>query len=328
MRRALSACLALCLVLGSCAAQKREGTFFAMDTVMDLTVYGDEDILTDTEALIRDLEQRLSVTRPDSEIYALNETGKAALSEDTEALLRRALEICALTDGALDITVYPVVRAWGFTTGAYRVPGAEELAALLEKVDYTKISGLTLPEGVLVDLGAVAKGYAADRAAALWRERGVESGLMNLGGNVYALGTKPGGDPWRVGLRDPFSDATLAALEVTDSAVVTSGGYERYFEEDGVRWHHIIDPAAGTPARSGLASVTVVGAEGTLCDGLSTAFFVMGLDRASALWRTLEGVEAVFVTEEREIFITEGLEGHFQPMNDYKNAEIKVIRRG
>ena len=295
---------------------------------MDLTVYGDEDILTDTEALIRDLEQKLSVTRPDSEIYALNEAGTAALSEDTQALLRRALAICALTDGALDITVYPVVRAWGFTTGAYRVPEAEELTALLEKVDYTKIADLTLPEGVLIDLGAVAKGCAADRAAALWRERGVESGLMNLGGNVYALGTKPNGGPWRVGLRDPFSEATLAALEVTDSAVVTSGGYERYFEEDGVRYHHIIDPAAGTPARSGLASVTVVGTEGTLCDGLSTAFFVMGLDRASALWRTLEGVEAVFVTEEREIYITEGLEGRFQPMNDYKNAEIKVIRRG
>lgn len=328
MRRALLACLALCLTLCSCAASRRTGTFFAMDTVMEVTVYGDDDLIADTEALIRDLEDRLSVTRPGSEIYALNETGGAALSEETETLLRRALEICALTGGALDITVYPVVRAWGFTTGAYRVPGEDELEALLEKVDYTKISGLTLPEGFLVDLGAVAKGFASDRVAALWRERGVESGLMNLGGNVYALGAKPGGDPWRIGLRDPFSESSLAVLEVTDRAVVTSGGYERYFEEDGVRWHHIIDPATGYPARSGLASVTVVGAEGALCDGLSTAFFVMGLDRASALWQTLEGVEAVFVTEGREIYITEGLEENFQPINDFKNTEIKVIRRG
>lgn len=331
MRRAVfpAVCLCLLLSLASCAPQRRTDTVFAMDTLMELTVYGDQSVLDDTRERIRALEAELSVTDANSEIYALNRDGTARLGEDADALLRRALEICALTDGALDITVYPVVRAWGFTTGEYRVPGEEELTALLERVDYTRIGDLTLPEGFEVDLGAVAKGFTSDETAKLWEERGVTSGLMNLGGNVYALGRKPDGKLWRVGLRDPFSDTTLAAIEVEDKAVVTSGGYERYFERDGVRYHHIIDPGTGRPARSGLASVTVVGADGVLCDGLSTAFFVMGLDRASELWRDSGlDVDAIFVTDGKEVYITEGLESSFELMNDYKNADIKVIRRG
>lgn len=331
MRRAgaLAVCLGLFLTLTSCAPQRHTSTFFAMDTVMELTVYGGEGILDETEELVRALETELSVTDEQSDIYALDRDGSADLGEDAAALMERALELCALTDGALDITVYPVVRAWGFTTGEYRVPDEGELVALLDLVDYTKVKDLTLPEGVMVDLGAVAKGWTSDKAAELWRSRGITSGLMNLGGNVYALGKKPDGSLWRVGVRDPFSDATLAAVEVEDKAVVTSGGYERYFEENGVRYHHIIDPGTGAPARSGLASVTVIGQDGTLCDALSTAFFVMGLERASELWRNaLSGVEAVFVTDGGEVTITEGLEGSFEPMNDYKNVEIKVIRRG
>ncbi len=330
MRRALPAvCLVLALALSSCAPQKRTASFFAMDTFMELTVYGEESVLDDTRALIERLEGELSVTDPDSEIRALNQNGTAELGEDARSLLERALEICALTGGALDITVYPVVRAWGFTVGEYRVPEPEEIAALLEKVDYTRISDLTLPEGFMVDLGAVAKGRASDEAVRIWGEAGVKSGLMSLGGSVYAMGTKPDGSRWRVGIRDPFSDGLLAAVEVEDRAVVTSGGYERYFEENGERYHHIIDPKTGYPARSGLASVTVIGGEGTLCDGLSTAFYVMGLERALELWRSARlEVEAVFVTEDGEITVTEGLEGSFEPLGDYKNAEIKVVGRG
>lgn len=336
MRRAALFLLAAltALSLASCTPERYTSTFFAMDTVMELTVYGDGDILEKSEARIRRLEAELSVTDENSEIYALNRDGQAPLGEDAKSLLERALEICRLTGGALDITVYPLVRAWGFTTGQFRVPGRSELESLLEKVDHTKIDGLTLPDGVMVDLGAVAKGRTSDEVAKLWREAGVESGLINLGGNVYALGRKPDGTMWRVGIRDPFSDTYLAALDVEDRAVVTSGGYERYFEEGGVRYHHIIDPATGYPADSGLASVTVVGADGTLCDGLSTAFFVMGLDAASALWRKYEpdgthpAFDAVFVTDGGEVYITEGLEGAFKPMNAYENAQIKVIRRG
>lgn len=339
MKKILSLLLAglLALSLAGCAEperEKRTRTVFAMDTVMELTVYGPESVLDETEKRLRELESTISVTDPDSQISALNRGGGTGLSGDAAALYQRALELCRLTGGALDITVYPLVRAWGFTTGQYRVPDEEEIGKLLKTVGYEKISGYELPEGSMIDLGAVAKGYAADALARLWRDAGIKSGLMNLGGNVYAIGRKPDGTKWRIGVRDPFSDTVLGALEVEDTALVTSGGYERYFEAEGVRYHHIIDPGTGAPARSGLASVTVVGNDGTVCDGLSTGLFVMGLEKAAQFWREYglgafsSGFEAVFVTDGGEIYITEGLEGSFLPMNGYQNAEIKVIRRG
>ncbi len=336
MRRATltALSLALTLALSSCspAPAPQTDTVFAMDTVMELTVYGDEELLGEAQALIADTEARLSVTREDSEISKLNKTGSGTLSGGTAALLSRALEICALTEGALDITVYPAVRAWGFTTGEYRVPGEDELSALLKKIDYAavKLAGdtATLPEGVLVDLGSVAKGRLGDDLAAFLTENGVTSALLNLGGNVRTVGAKPDGSPWRVGVRDPFGESYLGILEVRDVSVVTSGGYERYFEEGGEVYWHILDPATARPAKSGLVSATVVGADGTLCDGLSTAVFVMGLDRAVELWKAMTGFDLVLVTEGGEVYITDGLEGSFTLSGDYKTKELQVVRRG
>jgi thiamine biosynthesis lipoprotein len=304
-----------------------------MDTVMDLRVQGSEELLRAAEQEIYGLEKLLSVTDEGSEVYALNRAGEGALSEPAAALLRSGLALCERTGGALDLTVYPLVRAWGFTTGEYRVPSEEERAALLEKVDYTGVSvdgagRVTLPPGTELDLGSVAKGWAADRVTALWREAGVTSALLNLGGNVHALGTKPDGTAWRVAVADPFGGSgCLGVLEVTDKAVVTSGGYERYFERDGETYWHILDPATGAPAKSGLVSVTVVGEKGVTCDGLSTALFVLGAEKAAALWRESDDFEAVFVTEAGEILVTAGLAGCFRPLDDYADAEVTVIGR-
>ncbi len=336
MRRigALAFCLTLCAVpLTGCAAREQSSTIFAMDTVMELTAYADDrQCVDDAVSLIHDLEDKFSVTDEGSEIYALNENGSGAVSGDTAGLIVRALEICALTGGALDITVTPALRAWGFTTGEYRVPDGGELAELLKLVDYrgVQIDGrtVTLPPGAMLDLGAVAKGWTGDAVSALWRDMGVESGLLSLGGNVQAIGVKPNGGKWNIGIRDPFSEDALGAVAVEDKAVVTSGGYQRYFEENGVRYCHIIDPATGRPARSGLASVTVVGPEGVLCDGLSTAVFVLGLDAGAELWRENPGFEMVLVTDGGEVAITEGIEDAFTPMGSYSDAEIQVIRRG
>ncbi len=335
MRRAsaLFTCLALCAtLLSGCGPRAQSSTIFAMDTVMELTAYGDRRCVDEAVELIHALEERLSVTAPESEIYALNKDGRGDVSGDTAALLSRALELCALTDGALDITVYPVLRAWGFTTGEYRVPEEDELAELSRLVDYTAVEidecTVSLPRGVMLDLGAVAKGWAGDAVAALWREAGVKSGLLSLGGNIQTVGAKPDGSKWRIGIRDPFSEETLGAVEVSDMAVVTSGGYQRYFEEDGVTYCHIIDPQTGRPARSGLASVTVIGPEGVVCDGLSTAIFVLGLDAGARLWRASEGYELVLVTDGGEIYITCGIENTFTPMGPYIDSEIQVIRRG
>lgn len=312
--------LALLLALPGCApAQPLERTFFAMDTVMTLRLYegGDENTLDQAEARVRELEAQWSVTEENSEICALNRGGRAELSPETAELLGAALDMCRRTDGALDISTYPVLRAWGFTTGEYSVPGGEAIAALLPLVDYGRVAleagAAALPPGMEIDLGSVAKGYTGDALAALLKQGGAASALLDLGGNIQAVGSKPDGSPWRVAIRDPAGDGNIGVVEVADQAVVTSGGYERYFEEDGVRYWHIIDPATGWPARSGLASVTVVGESGLLCDGLSTALFVMGREGALEHWRQHRDFEAVLVSEDGSVTITAGLEGRFTP---------------
>ncbi len=309
----------LLLPYGCAPAQPLERTFFAMDTVMTLRLYegGDENTLDQAEARVRELEAQWSVTEENSEICALNRGGRAELSPETAELLGAALDMCRRTDGALDISTYPVLRAWGFTTGEYSVPGGEAIAALLPLVDYGRVAleagAAALPPGMEIDLGSVAKGYTGDALAALLKQGGAASALLDLGGNIQAVGSKPDGSPWRVAVRDPAGDGSVGVVEVVDQAVVTSGGYERYFEEDGVRYWHIIDPATGWPARSGLASVTVVGESGLLCDGLSTALFVMGREGALEHWRQHRDFEAVLVSEDGSVTVTAGLEGRFTP---------------
>lgn len=309
----------LLLPYGCAPAQPLERTFFAMDTVMTLRLYqgGDGSLLDRAEARVRELEGLWSVTDGASEISTLNHDGSAELSPETAELLGAALDMCRRTDGALDISTYPVLRAWGFTTGEYSVPGGEAIAALLPLVDYGRVAleagAAALPPGMEIDLGSVAKGYTGDALAALLKQGGAASALLDLGGNIQAVGSKPDGSPWRVAVRDPAGDGSVGVVEVVDQAVVTSGGYERYFEEDGVRYWHIIDPATGWPARSGLASVTVVGESGLLCDGLSTALFVMGREGALEHWRQHRDFEAVLVSEDGSVTITAGLEGRFTP---------------
>lgn len=314
--------LALVLLAGCAPAPARapsvlEHTFFAMDTIMKVSLYegGHPGLLDEAEDRVKELESLLSVTDPNSEIYALDHEGEAPLSTDTAELLNGALSMCGRTGGALDISIYPVLRTWGFTTGEYAVPSEETIAALLPLVDYTQVelngSTASLPDGMEIDLGSVAKGYTGEDLAGLLRENGVTSALLDLGGNIQAVGAKPDGSPWRVGIRDPEGDGNLGVVEVVDQAVVTSGGYERYFEEDGVRYWHILDPKTGTPAHSGLVSVTVVGDSGTICDGLSTALFVMGLDKALDHWRQYQDFEAILVSEDGSVTITPGLQSNF-----------------
>ena len=314
-------------------------TVFAMDTVMELSPCGEhgKEACDLAEARIQSLESLLSVTLPDSEIYAVNHaSGKAvSLSDDTFALLRAALDWCGRTDGALDISVYPVLRTWGFTTGSYDVPSAETLAALLENVDYHRVAldadaqTVTIPENMEIDLGSVAKGYTGDAVMQIFRDCGVKSGMVSLGGNVQVLGTKPDGTNWHIAVQDPHAEGYVGIVEVADQAVITSGGYERYFERDGVTYWHILDPATGQPARSGVVSATVIGGNGTMCDALSTSLFVMGAERAAAFWRANAalGFDFVLVLDDGSLVISEGIEDRFTPCGDWEDAEIEVIRR-
>ena len=329
----LSAAFLLTGCSGAPAQEPESATFFAMDTAMDFTVYGDAALLDEAETLIGSLEEQVSVTDEHSDIYAIDHTGSGSLSGNAAELMEQALELCRRTGGALDISVYPIVRAWGFTTGSYQIPDEETIQSLLPLVDYTQIQYdaatgvVTLPEGMEIDLGSVAKGYAGQLAAQMLRNSGVESALLNLGGNVQTVGAKPDGSPWQIGIKDPQGEDAMMVLSVEDQAVVTSGGYERYFEQDGQTYWHIMDPSTGHPADSGLISVTIVGDEGVVCDGLSTALFVMGLEKAADLWAQSGDFEAVFVTASGEVYITEGLRDRFALTEQYADTPVSVIER-
>ena len=333
----ISAMLSALLFLTGCSAESSpepvQGTFFAMGTMMDFTIYGESGLIDQSESLIASLESLVSVTDTGSELYAINQTGSGTLTGKASSLMEQALEICRRTDGALDLSIYPIVRAWGFTTGSYQVPDEAEIQALLPLVDYRKIQydaatgTVTLPEGMEIDLGSVAKGYAGQLAAQMLREHGVQSALLNLGGNVQTVGAKPDGSPWQIGIKDPQGEDAMMVLSVEDQAVVTSGGYERYFEQDGQTYWHIMDPSTGHPADSGLISVTIVGDEGVVCDGLSTALFVMGLEKAADLWAQSGDFEAVFVTASGEVYITEGLRDRFALTEQYADTPVSVIER-
>lgn len=314
--------LLLCLLLAGCAPKSARRTIFAMDTVMDLTVYGAgaEEGVAAVEVRLNGLEAALSVTRQDSEVWAVNHPGESGeavtpADEDVQALLSAAVALGEATGGALDATLYPVARLWGFTTGEYRVPGEEELAAALGRTGYEKLQAhgdaFAVPAGVELDFGALAKGYAGEVCRQMLLEAGATSALLVLGGNVQTVGAKPDGSPWRVEVQDPAGESgeSLGVLTVTDRAVVTSGSYQRYFEEDGVRYGHILDPQTGRPVEGDLLSVTVVGASGTLCDGLSTALFVLGREGALDFWRAHRDwdFELLLVDKDGGATITAGL---------------------
>lgn len=330
MKHRFSFLLAAFFVLFTgCAGLKGEDApasaqIFAMDTAAELTAYGPEGQagVDAARAEINRLEALLSRTRPDSAISALNGAGAGnpvTLDGETFALLALAQDVSEATGGAFDVTVAPVMDAWGWTGGERRVPPPEELAALLPLVGAQDLelnpeasSARLARAGMKADLGGIAKGYAAGRAGEAVQAAGVTCAMLDLGGNITVIGNNPEGIPWRVAVKDPAHPGDyLCVLSLTDCTVSTSGGYERFFEADGVTYHHILDPKTGYPAASGLRSVSVVSENAALADALSTACFVLGAEDALALWRSgggLDPFELVLCREDGVVTVTEGLE--------------------
>lgn len=304
---------------------------FAMDTYMTVTAYGKNAESGVNKAVdeINRLETVLSAEKQESDIYKLNETGSGTLSTDTKNIVSKALEINKTTNGAFDISIYPLMVKWGFTTQKYNVPSKNEISKLLKDVDSSKIifdeksGNIKLKENMKIDLGGIAKGYTSNRVMQIFKECGVKSGLVSLGGNVQALGTKTDGTAWQIAIENPDKSSDyIGVVSVKDKAVITSGGYERYFEKNGKTYHHILDPETGYPAESGVKSVTIVSDDGTLADALSTSLFVMGKEKALDYWREHKNeFDTVLVEDNGDITITGGLEKIFK--SNFKFDTVK-----
>lgn len=317
------------LITGLCSCGQTpeySSEFFAMDTVMTVTVYGgnSKDAERAAEAEINRLSAHWSAEDPKSETSVLNRDKCSDVSPDTAELISRACKLSLLTDGDFDITVYPLVSAWGFYSNKEnRVPKDDEINTLLKSIGYKNIhiNGTNIKlSGVSIDLGGIAKGYASAAAADILKDKGIVSAVMSLGGNVRVIGNRPDGSQWNVAIADPFqSSSNIGVISVTDCAVITSGGYQRYFEKNGKKYHHIIDPKTGRPAESGLASVTVVSSDDVVADALSTALFVKGLDESIEFYRENPGLfEAIFVTDGNDIYVTSTLSQDFSCRREFE----------
>lgn len=298
----------------ACAAEpeRYESELYAMNTVVSLTFYGSDETAAVSAELNR-LESLFSVTRESSDIGILNSSqGEAVdVSEETIDILNIAKSIYNDTDSAFDPTIYPVVRLWGFTTDEFSVPSDEELQQALKLVDFSKVEisadTVTLPQGAMLDLGGIAKGYAGRLCRDILKESGVESAVISIGGNVQTVGENPRNDKWRIALRNPDGGQYLCNILVDETAVVTSGGYERYFEIDGKRYHHIIDPSTGSPADSEFESVTVVAEDGAVADALSTAFFIGGQKLVKNYLAEHEEIGVVIYTVDGTLLVSENM---------------------
>ena len=316
MKKLFFLCLILISVLSGCSSSPLSQEFFAMDTVMHITLYdNNEEWLEKAEEEVAHLESLLSVTKPSSELHKINNADGSTIqiSLETANLIKTAKTLGNETGGLFDITVYPAVKAWGFTLGESRVPSEEELKGLLPLIDSNAIqiaeNNITLPSKVQLDLGGIAKGYAADKTVEQLIANGCTGGILNFGGNVKTIGKKPNGELFTVAVQDPSnSSQTLGTLSVPgNTAVVTSGDSQRYFEKDGVKYHHILDPHTAAPAKSDLSSVTVVCSSATRADAFATALYIMGLEEGMNFVSDHKDLEALFVTKKGEIHLSEGL---------------------
>ncbi|MBR2765351.1 MAG: FAD:protein FMN transferase [Blautia sp.] len=311
----------VCAAVSDPEAQEVEKRYVdSMDTFITLTAYGSmrTHALDLAEAEILRLNDLLSTGLTDSEISLVNTEGSSVLSPDTAQIVEKALALYEDTDGLFDITVYPLMQLWGFTTKEYHVPSEDELSQTLGRIGSDRLTydsetrRLSLGEGQLIDLGGIAKGYASGRIMDIWRQIGLESGMVSLGGNVHCLNVKPNGAEWVIAIRDPFgSEADFAAtMKINDRSVITSGGYERYFidEATGKKYQHIMDPRTGLPVDNDLASVSIISKDGMLGDGLSTSLYIMGLEGAVDYWRGhCDEFEMILIGQDGTLYVTEGL---------------------
>lgn len=301
-------------------SQKSIENITAMDTFMTIQSYGDKknaEIANQKakEEILR-IEKLLSVTDIESEIFRINhhQNEWQNVNQTTWEVLLEAKQMAQLTQGSFNPCLYPILSAWGFTTGSFSIPDNEKILHLLNFTDFEKIEfkdsyKIFIPQNMMIDLGGIAKGFTGDKIIQILKENGIESALLDFGGNIQTLGTKPDGTKWNIGIKNPLTGEVAAGIKVENMAVITSGGYERFFTaSDGKKYIHIIDSKTGFPVDNEIASVTILSSSGTYADALSTALFVMGTEQSYNFWNERRDFEMLIFTKDKRVFVTKGIE--------------------
>lgn len=335
--------LFISMVLTGCGTQNEESISkndFLLDTVVSIRLYdvpAEKEVLIDESfALIAELEDVLSVHVEGSDLYnIMTQAGIAPVEVSglTMEIFTKSIAYSEMTDGKFDVSAGPLISLWNIDPPNGHVPSQEELEEVLPLIDYSKIiideENQTVyleDEGMVANLGAIAKGFIADKVKDYLVEAGIEHAIINLGGNVLLIGDKADGTAFRIGVQDPdaLRNTYLGVIETTDNSLVSSGDYERYFEQDGVRYHHILDPDTGYPSDTSLRQVSIISPKSVDGDALSTSVFLLGLEKGLELINSIEDVEAVFVTEENQVIVTEGLRDQFT-FNEADYADIYEV---
>lgn len=294
---------------------------FIMDTFIQMRVYGENarDIIDESFQRIRDIENKMSVNIEESYIYQINKNAgisPVAVDEETFLVIEKAIEYAELSDGRFDPSIGPLIKLWGFGTADASVPDNNELNTALNKVDYRLIelnenekTVFLQEEGMSLDLGGIAKGYAADVVKDIVNQHGVQSAYIDIGGNIFVIGNKVDNTPWNIGIQDPRRNRgnVMASIKFSDKTIVTSGNYERYFIEDGRSYHHILDTETGYPADSGIISSSIISDNSMRADALSTIVFMLEPEESMELIESIEGVEAMLIKENLGIIISSGI---------------------
>ncbi|HAA24567.1 MAG TPA: FAD:protein FMN transferase [Ruminiclostridium sp.] len=303
---------------------------FMLNTVIEITLYEKEKdaraVFDDLFDEIKKYENKFSRHVPESEISeANNNAGKpVTVSDETVEIIRSSLLFSDISEGLFDISIGPLIDLWDINGNNPRLPSENEIENALEKVDYNNIKinyeNNTLflsKEGMSLDLGAIAKGYITDRLVEYLSRTNIRSAMLNLGGNLYLHGSKPDGSLWQIGIRDPYGSKGnyIGIIQVKNMSVVTSGIYERYFEIENKRYHHILNPRTGYPEDNNLASVSIICPSSTMADGLSTTAFLLGPDKGMELVESLENTEAIFITKDKKVILSSGIKNGNIPFN-------------
>lgn len=305
-------------------------TEFFMGTIIKVSLYDkkSEDVMNKVFDRIREIESEVSINKEGTELDKVNAAaGKEAVKvkEDTFTIVKEGLEYSKKTKGTFDITVGPIVKLWSIGLPEAKVPTQEEINEKLKFVGYKDLeindkdkSIFLKRPGMIIDLGGIAKGYAADAVSEVLKKEGVESAIIDLGGNVFAIGSKPGGDPWRIGVQNPFDSRgqIVGSIAVTNKSVVTSGIYERFIEENGKKYHHILNPFTGYPYENEIAGITIISDKSIDGDALSTSVFSKGLKGGMDFLEKIQGIDTIFITKDKEVYITSGLKNNFTITNN------------